>query len=464
MAENRNLKALPEQEQKMIEQANKAAREFSRYSKEQVDAITLAVKDAALEKSAEFAEQIVEETGMGTVEHKVIKNQVGSEGIYEAYKDRDFVSPKVDREKKLVEFPRPAGVILALIPCTNPVSTVYYKALIALMTRNAVIFCPHPAAKQSTTAAVDLLAKAAEAAGAPAGCIQVVRQPNLELVGLLMESEQINVILATGGPGMVRAAYSSGNPALGVGSANPPNYVDESADLNKAVEDIVISGSFDNNLLCGCISTVIAEDAIADQLKQGMSESGCYFLTDPSEKQTLRNYLYPNGQVNAGTIGKSAQWIAKQAGIEIPEGAVIIAVEDDEISMANPFSREKLYPVLGFYRVNGLDDALEKGHAMIALNGYGHSAAIHSNKPESVMAWAGLEVYRIVTNGANVTMSAGNGGSGLESTFTLGTGFFSRSSIGENTGPQHLVHWTRVTYDLAPEFEMGDVEGALAQQ
>jgi len=450
-------------EQEMLKTAKDAARLFSSYNREQVQKIVAAVSAAAYAKAAHYAEWSVRETGYGVVEHKKVKNELAAVSVPEFYKDTDFTAIQVDTGKKVVKIPRPAGVVLGLAPCTNPIATIIFKSMISILSRNALIICPHPAAKGCCVDAADVIAEAAEQAGAPKGIIQVVREPNLPLVGALMKSDQINVILATGGPGVVRAAYSSGNPALGVGSGNVADYVDESAVIQKAAAEIVLSASFDNNLPCTCVSVVLAEREIADELAAELKNNGSHMVADPQEIEKLRAYLYPEGNYNPAAVGKSAQWIADEAGISFTGGAVVLCVEIERIDPNDVFAREKFFPVLGFLRVKGVDGALEAARAMIATGGAGHSVSVHSNKPAAVAAMSTLDVYRVAVNGPSVLVSSGVA-SGLAPTFTLGTGYFGRSSVGENVGPGHLVHWTSIAYNSDPSEVMGDIADALAFQ
>ncbi len=450
-------------ERQLLEQAQVAAREFAAYSAEQVAKIVEAVATAAAERAGYYAEWAVRETGFGTIEHKTLKNQATSAGLLDFYRGQDFSGYEIDYEKKLVKFARPAGVVLGLAPCTNPVATTNFKTLISLMGRNALILCPHPAAKECSVDAADYLAAAAEAAGAPKNSIQVLREPSIPVVGAMMQSDLINVTLATGGPGMVRAAYSSGNPALGVGPGNPPHYVDETTNIVKAAGEIIFSSSFDCNLLCTSESVALVKDEVADALLDSMAAQGGYLVADPAEAAKLRSYLEGEGPINPGAVGKTAVFIAEKAGIEIPAGTVVLIVELDKVDKTDIIAREKMYPVLGFKRVASVEEALAGAQVMIDFGGKGHSAAIHSSNPDTILAWSSLDVYRIAVNGPAVLVSSGLS-SGLNPAATLGTGYYGRSSVGENVGPMHLVNWTQIAYNADPAEVMGDIAGALARR
>lgn len=444
----------------MLEVARVAAREFACYTNEEVWKIADAVSAAAYEKAEYYAEWAVRETGYGVSAHKKIKNEAAGAGVADFYRGQDFTGYQIDTENKLVKIARPAGVVLGLSPSTNPVATIIFKAMLCILSRNSLVVCPHPASKECCVDAVCFLAEVAEKAGAPKGVIQVVREPTLPLVGAMMKSDMVNVILATGGPGVVRAAYSSGNPAIGVGSGNVPDYVDATADIQKAAADIVLSGCFDNNLPCTCVSVVLAERSIADQLRQAMVEGGTHMVTVAEEIEKLRSFLYPEGAYNPKAVGKSAAWIAEQTGINLTPGAAIMCVEIPRIDADDLFSKEKFFPVIGFLRVEGLEEAIDAARVMIGIGGAGHSASIHSHNPDAIVAMSSLEVYRIAVNGPSVLVSSGVT-SALAPTFTLGTGYFGRGTVAENVGPGHLVHWTSIAYNSDPAEVMEGMDGAM---
>ncbi|USD66220.1 aldehyde dehydrogenase family protein [Vibrio sp. SCSIO 43136] len=432
--------------QAIISLANWSAAEFSQYSSSQVRHIAETVSKAAAEKSAFYAEWAVRETGFGNVPDKTLKNQVNVTAQLEQFDFDKYCGVTVDHEKQILNVAKPAGVVVALIPSTNPVATVYYKVLSALLTRNAVILCPHPGAKECCVHAADFLAEVAEKAGAPKGAIQTLRTPSVAKVGQLMESEDIDLILATGGPGMVRAAYSSGNPALGVGPGNVAAYVDQSANLDLAAQSLITSKSFDNSLLCTCESVVIAHESIGDALAMKMHQIGGYHVAG-AELDKLRNYLYPQGKLNPKAIGKDAQFIAREAGFSVPPSVKVLGVEIFRIAADEPFSKEKMFPVLAMIKVSNFDQALLTANAMLRLQGRGHSAVIHANDEQMISRWGiELPVCRITVNGPGVF-----GASGFATNLTpspvIGTGFFGRSSISDNVGGKDLVQWTKVAWN-----------------
>lgn len=444
--------------------AEKAAEAFSQFNTEQTKKVVDAVVDAAAEKAEFYAEWAVRETGYGNVPHKTAKNLAVSVGLRDTYDVAEFVEPRIDHAKKIITIPKPAGVVLAPMPCTNPVMTAYFKVVSNLVARNAVILCPHPAAKECCTHAAHYLAEAAEKAGAPKGCIQILEEPSIAVVNMLMQDPRTALIMATGGPGLVNAAYSSGNPAVGVGAANVAAYVDTTADIEKAGADVVLGNGFDYSLPCTCESVVLAERAIADDLKKAIVAGNGWFAEGEDNKK-LREFLFPEGVATPAALGKSPQWIGEQAGVEVPETAQSIVMEIDHIGYDEPVSKEKLFPVLGFHVMEGgVEVAIEKAMAMLTMMGKGHSAVVHTKDPNVVAKYtAALPVCRVAVNTAGITGSAGLS-TNLPETAALGTGFFGGSSVSENIGPRHLVQYTRVAYESVPDstVEMGDIETVFA--
>jgi len=463
MSESKSEAPSP-QEQQLFDTAHRAAEAYSTYSRSQVEKIVKAVAAAAADKAEFYAEWAVRETGFGDVPSKTIKNLSNSSETAAAHDIADYVEPKVDHENKIVSFPKPAGVIVALIPSTNPVATVFYKAICALMTRNAVIMCPHPGAKECSAHAVDLMEEVAVAAGAPKGLIQSLRQPSVPMVNRMMQSDRTSLILATGGPAMVRAAYSSSNPAIGVGAGNVACYVHSSADLAKTAEHIVSSVGYDNSLPCTCESVVIADREIGDALATEMQKAGAHHVENPEELSRLRTFLFPEGKMNPQAIGKSAEWIAQRAGIQVPAGTKALGVEIFTIGREEPISKEKMFPLVGFIKVDGgVQAAIRTALAMLVMHGKGHSAVIHARDPEVVARYGdAVPVCRISVNAPGVS-----GSSGVATNLTpgpiIGTGFFGRSSVSENVGPKHLIQWTHVAYHKDPSEVMGDMDGAVAK-
>ncbi|MDQ3559059.1 MAG: aldehyde dehydrogenase family protein, partial [Pseudomonadota bacterium] len=395
----------------------------------------------------------VEETGFGNADHKELKNRLCSIDLFEHYRDDNFTDPRLDPDAKMVEVPKPAGVIFALTPSTNPVSSVFYKSIIALLTRNAIVISPHPYAKACCADASRLIARAAEQAGAPDGIIQVIGDPQLPIIDAIMKSDWIDLILATGGSPMVRAAYSSGNPAIGVGPGNNPAYVDESADVPQAARLIAESKAFDNSILCTNESAVIAHTAIARRLAEEMKRQHCHMLSD-EERDRLAERLFPGGKFNTSLVGKPAEAIADAAGLRVPRGTRVLLVPLERIGDDYPMSREKLCPVLGFYEAPSREAAMTACRAMVRRGGAGHSAAIHAGDPALILRFgAEMTVLRIAVNVGCSTGAAGFG-TFLEPTMTIGTGYFGRSSVSENVGPKHLVQWTRIAYAEDAEFPL----------
>jgi acetaldehyde dehydrogenase/alcohol dehydrogenase len=442
----------------MLERARWAAAAYADYDAAAVSTIVNAVAEAGYAEAERFATAAVAETGMGVVADKVTKNRACSRGIVDYYRGEDYVSPRIDEARKIVELPRPAGVVLALTPTTNPVATVYFKVILALMTRNAVVVAPHPRAKQCSADAARVLAEAAVAAGAPDGIVQVVDEPSIPLVQALMADERTDVIVATGGTGVVRAAYSSGNPALGVGPGNVPVFVDASADINAAAKRIVDSKAFDNSVLCTNESVLIAEDAIADKLRSALTRAGAHLLDEDGARR-LRAYMFADGHLNTDVVGRDAAWIAGQAGLRVtPKTRVLIAPFDDVIA-EEMLAHEKLSPVLGMTTAADAARGIRAARAVVRIGGAGHSAAIHSENPSVITDFAAqVPVLRVSVNVGNST-----GSSGLETnlapSMTIGTGFVGRSSIGENLQPQNLINWARIAYNSDSAVPMGNFAG-----
>nr|VFK29307.1 MAG: Acyl-CoA reductase [Candidatus Kentron sp. MB]VFK74738.1 MAG: Acyl-CoA reductase [Candidatus Kentron sp. MB] len=443
-----------------LDTAQESARVFSTYTTERVQRIVQVMSKAGQEKAAFYAEWSVRETGRGNVDDNVIKNISCSTGLLERYRPVDFIDPVIDYEKKIIAFPKPAGIIAALIPSTNPVMTVYYNTMISMMTRNAIIFSPHPAASECSIHAVDFLSEVAEEAGAPAGTIQTLRHLGIESLEYLMQSPRISVILATGGPNRVRAAYSSGNPAIGMGPGNVPCFVHESADIGAAAEQIIASNSFDHALPCVSESVVLADRAIHARLRAAMAEANGYFVSGEEERK-LRRYLFSNGEANPDAAGKSAVWLAKQAGFSVSENIKTLIVEIDGAGSDEPISKEKLFPVLGYMVIDGVQSAIDAAQTMLNIIGKGHSAVIHSRDPAVVARYAqALPVCRISVNTRGV-----EGSSGMSTNLTrgpvIGTGFFGGSSVDDNIGPQQLIQWSRAAYSVDADISMEDMAKAI---
>src|SRR6266567_6280491 len=352
----------------------------------------------------------------------------------------------------------PAGASLALTPSTNPVCSVFFKVILALLTRNAIVVSPHPMAKDCCGDAARLLADTAAAAGAPEGTIQVVQDVTVPLIEALMADPVTGVIVATGGTAVVRAAHRSGNPALGVGPGNVPVLVDATADLAAAAQLITDSKAFDNAVLCTNESVLIIEDAAAGRLLREMQRRQAALL-DEAGRDRLRDYLFPAGRLNGEAIGKDAAWIAARAGLRVPPRTRVLLAPFDLVLPEEPLAREKLCPVLGVVRAESAGRGIEAARAVIRIGGAGHSAAVHSHDPQTIMRFAErVPVLRVAVNAGNSTGSAGLD-TNLAPSMTLGTGFAGHSSIGENLEPRHLVNWTRVAYRSAADAPFHDFGG-----
>ena len=426
-----------------IARIRSAQKIFAGYSQEQVDKIFLAAATAANRARISLAKMAVEETGMGIVEDKVIKNHYAAEYIYNAYKDTKTCGViEEDTAYGIKKIAEPIGVIAAVIPTTNPTSTAIFKTLIALKTRNGIIISPHPRAKKSTIAAAKIVLEAAVAAGAPEGIIGWIDVPALDLTNQVMR--QCDLTLATGGPGMVKAAYSSGKPALGVGAGNVPAIIDDSADLKLAVSSIIHSKTFDNGMICASEQSVILMDSIYEAAKAEFLARGCYVLSE-EECQKVRDTILVNGGLNAGIVGQSAYTIAKMAGVEVPETAKILIGEVESVELSEAFAHEKLSPVLAMYRAADFEDALNKADKLVSDGGYGHTASVYLNtvtEQEKLDRFANrMKAGRILVN----TPSA-QGGIGdlynfkLAPSLTLGCGSWGGNSVSENVGVKHLLN------------------------
>lgn len=430
----------------MLERGRWASQVYQRYDRDRVMAIVEAVARTAHEKAGGYGEWAAEETGFGVAEHKKLKNELTALPLLDYYRDADFVSPRVDEARKIVEIPRPAGVVVALTPSTNPIATVNFKIILSLMTRNAIVISPHPAARECSIDACNTLAAAAIEAGAPDGIIQVVEKPTIPLVVEFMSSPKTGVVLATGGTAMVRAAYSSSNPAIGVGPGNAPVFVDATAEIDKAAQRIVDSKSFDNSILCTNESTLITLTDIDKKVRRSLQQAGAY-ICSPDEVERLRRYLFHDRGFNLEALGRDAVWIAGECGLRVPVKTRILVAPIEQIGVEEPLSKEKLCPVLAYHVARSRGQAIAQARSLLRMSGAGHSAAIHTMDEDVALRYAAaVESYRVVVN-APCSQGASGFQTNLAPSFTIGTGYFGRSSIGENIGPHHLVHWTRLAYN-----------------
>lgn len=428
---------------KTLEKVKNAQKEFSKYSQEQVDKIFQAAAIAANEARIPLAKMAVEETGMGIVEDKVIKNHYAAEYIYNKYKNEKTCGVIYQDDsygiKKIAE---PVGIVAAVIPTTNPTSTAIFKTLIALKTRNGIIISPHPRAKKSTIEAAKTVLEAAVKAGAPEGIIAWIDVPSLELTNMLMQSADI--ILATGGPGMVKSAYSSGKPALGVGAGNTPAVIDESANVILAVNSIIHSKTFDNGMICASEQSVIVSDKIYDKVKDEFVKRGCYIL-NPEETEKVRKTIIINGALNAKIVGQKAHTIAELAGVSVPENTKILIGEVENVDLSEEFAHEKLSPVLAMYKSSSFDDALEKAYRLIEDGGLGHTSSLYVNtvteKEKIEKFYSKMKTCRVLVN-----TPSSQGGIGdlynfkLTPSLTLGCGTWGGNSVSENVGIKHLLN------------------------
>jgi acetaldehyde dehydrogenase/alcohol dehydrogenase len=446
-----------EQARMMLERARWGATRFQRLDRAATMRIVDAVADAGHAKAPHYAEWAVRETGMGVVEHKRIKNEACSKGLVATYAAEDFVAPRIDAARKIVELPRPAGVIFALIPVTNPVATIFFKTILALMTRNAIILSPHPGAKACSADAARTLAAAAKAAGAPDGVIQVLEQPSIPLIEQIIGDERIDLIVATGGPSVVKASYRSGNPALGVGPGNAPVLVDDSADIKLAAKRIVASKSFDNSILCTNESVALAFTSIADSLLTAMKAEGAHICT-PEQSGMLRRVLFTSSGFNTAMIGRNAGIIAREAGFSAPD-AKILVTPVELVQPEEKLVREKLCPVLGFARVGNIEQAISAARSMMRMSGGGHSASIHSRTEANILAFAAaLPALRVAVN-AGCSLGAAGFETNLGPSMTIGTGAAGGSSLSDNLTPHHLVQYARIAYNKASGEAFGNFAG-----
>ena len=443
MSENYEIVDNIETLQKTIERVKKAQAKFAKYTQEEVDKIFLAASIAANQARIPLAKMAVEETGMGVIEDKVIKNHFASEYIYNKYKNEKTCGViEEDKSYGIKKIAEPIGLIAAVIPTTNPTSTAIFKTLISLKTRNGIIISPHPRAKKSTIEAAKVVLEAAVKAGAPEGIIGWVDVPSLELTTTLMQSA--DTILATGGPGMVKSAYSSGKPALGVGAGNTPAVIDESADIVLAVNSIIHSKTFDNGMICASEQSVIVLENIYEEVKKEFANRGCYFL-NPEETEKVRKTIIINGALNAKIVGQKAHTIAELAEIQVPKETKILIGEVESVDLSEEFAHEKLSPVLAMYKANDFEDAISKASKLIEDGGLGHTSSLYVNtvtETEKIEKfYSSMKTCRVLIN-----TPSSQGGIGdlynfkLTPSLTLGCGSWGGNSISENVGIKHLLN------------------------
>lgn len=443
MKENYPIVDSVERLEETLARVKEAQKVFATYTQEQVDKIFKAAAIATNKARIPLAKMAVEETGMGVVEDKVIKNNYAAEYIYNAYKNTKTCGViEEDKAYGIKKVAEPIGVIAAVIPTTNPTSTAIFKTLIALKTRNGIIISPHPRAKLSTIAAARVVLEAAVEAGAPEGIIGWIDVPSLEMTNLIMK--EADIILATGGPGMVKAAYSSGKPALGVGAGNTPAIIDDTADIVLAVNSVIHSKTFDNGMICASEQSVIVHKNVYDAVKKEFAYRNCYFLK-PDEIEKVRKTIIINGALNAKIVGQKAHTIAALAGVEVPESTKILIGEVESVDISEEFAHEKLSPVLAMYKAKDIKDAFDKAEHLIADGGYGHTSSIYLNavteKEKLAEFGERMKTCRILVN-----TPSSHGGIGdlynfkLAPSLTLGCGSWGGNSVSENVGVKHLIN------------------------
>ena len=442
----------------LVANAKAAQAEYAEYTQEQMDKICLAVTRACEQNLEKLAKMANEETGYGVWQDKVLKNKLGSTMTYESFKDMKCVGIlKEDKEKKLIEVGVPMGVVAALLPSTNPTSTVMYKSLICLKSGNAIIISPHPGALKCILETYRIIAQAAKSAGAPDKIVQCVSIPTMQGTDALLKHRDIGIILATGGEAMVRAAYSSGNPALGVGPGNGPSFIEKSADIPKAIQRIFDSKTFDNGTICASEQSIVTEQCIKDQVIAEAKRQGGYFLSPEESEKVGRFIMRANGTMNPKIVGRSAQAIADMAGIQIPAGTKVLISPQTTVGKDNPYSREKLCPILAFYVENSWQDACKRSIEILFNEGKGHTMTIHS-QDESVIREFALKkpVSRLLVNCPGALGGVGAATS-LAPALTLGCGAVGGSATSNNVGPMDLINIRRVAYGIC---ELADLRAA----
>lgn len=434
----------------LISTAKSAQTEFKHFNQEQVDRIIKAMADSAFEAAEKLAQFAIEETGFGNVKDKVIKNQFGSRDVYNSIKDLKTVGIiGYEKNGKIVKIAEPMGVIAALIPSTNPTSTAIFKALISLKCRNAIVASPHPRAVGCTMETIKILSHAAEKAGAPKGLMQCMSMPTLQGTETLMKEKDIALILATGSTPMVKAAYSAGTPAFGVGSGNVPAFIERTANVAKAVADVVTGTTFDNGTLCSSEQSVIVDRQILEQATSEAQKNGCYFVND-TEKKQLENTVLKDRRINPDIVGKTAEFIAEKSGFKVPDGTKVLIAHCERVGKEEPLSIEKLSPVLAFYTVDGWLDGCHKCIELLEYGGIGHTMVIHSNDKEVILKFA-LEkpAFRILVNTPSSVGAVGYT-TALDPSMTLGVGTWGGSIISENVSAKHLMNVKTLAFETNP--------------
>ena len=430
-----------------VAKAQKALNEFMALNQEQIDAIVKAMTLAGLDKHMELAKMAVEETGRGVYEDKITKNMFATEYVYHSIKNEKTVGVIAENDLEDYEIiAEPVGVVCGVTPVTNPTSTTMFKALISVKSRNPIIFGFHPGAQKCSAAAAKIVLDAAVAAGAPENCIQWIEYPSIEATNALMNHPGVATVLATGGSGMVKAAYSTGKPALGVGPGNVPCYIHKSADLEQAVNDLILSKTFDNGMICASEQAAIVDKAIAPKFEKLMKKYGCYFAK-PDEIKKLSDYCIDSekGAVNPVIVGKPATWIAEQAGVKVPEGTKILLAKLDGVGPEYPLSREKLSPVLAYFIVDSTEEGIDKAEEMVMFHGMGHSAVIHANDEDVIQKYAAtMKASRLIVNSPSSHGAIGDIYNTNMPSLTLGCGSYGGNSVSGNVTTVNLINQKRV--------------------
>lgn len=430
-----------------VAKAQKALNDFMALNQEQIDAIVKAMTLAGLDKHMELAKMAVEETGRGVYEDKITKNMFATEYVYHSIKNEKTVGVIAENDLEDYEIiAEPVGVVCGVTPVTNPTSTTMFKSLISVKSRNPIIFGFHPGAQKCSAAAAKIVLDAAVAAGAPENCIQWIEYPSIEATNALMNHPGVATVLATGGSGMVKAAYSTGKPALGVGPGNVPCYIHKSADLEQAVNDLILSKTFDNGMICASEQAAIVDKAIAPKFEKLMKKYGCYFAK-PDEIKKLSDYCIDSekGAVNPVIVGKPATWIAEQAGVKVPEGTKILLAKLEGVGPEYPLSREKLSPVLAYFIVDSTEEGIDRAEEMVMFHGMGHSAVIHANDEDVIQKYAAtMKASRLIVNSPSSHGAIGDIYNTNMPSLTLGCGSYGGNSVSGNVTTVNLINQKRV--------------------
>lgn len=442
----------------LVAASRNAQKIFAAYEQSRVDALVEAVAKACEAQAEKLAHMAAEETGFGVAADKVMKNRLASRGVGDWIRDMRTVGViREDKEKRIADIAVPVGVVAALIPSTNPTSTVIYKTLIALKGGNSIIFSPHPNAKDCIFSTVDIICGALAKAGAPEYVVQVIRTPTIDATNALLRHPDVGLILATGGPGMVKAAYSSGNPAIGVGAGNGPAFIERSADIPLAIKRIIDSKTFDNGTICASEQSIVVESCIKDEVTREGARQGALFLDEAATEKLARILLRPGGSMNPAIVGRSAVDIARMVGIGVPDGTrVLVSSVQTEVSHANPYSREKLCPVLGFYVENDWQAACRRCIEILENEGVGHTMVIHSREEKVVREFALKKpVMRLLVNTSGALGGVG-ATTNLPPAFTLGCGAIGKTATSDNITPLNLINIRRLAYGVR---ELDDLRG-----